>query len=49
MISTKAAPAIQTQSDVQVPDPIKIAPKWVGRRVGANFGFGGRLVTFNSR
>ena len=46
------APVCDSAMDNQIfeeetpPDPLKMAPKWYGKKAGANFGFGGRLVSF---
>ena len=44
---TSAEPTFSNEQE-KVPDPITTAPKWIGRKAGANFGFGGRLVQFGT-
>ena len=44
---TSAEPTFSNEQE-KVPDPITTAPKWIGRKAGANFGFGGRLVQFGA-
>ena len=44
---TSAEPTFSADQE-KVPDPITTAPKWIGRKAGANFGFGGRLVQFGA-
>ena len=42
------APPPQDQPQAQAPDPISIAPKWLGRKSGASWGFGGRLIQWDN-
>ncbi|KAJ0060535.1 hypothetical protein NL108_015150, partial [Boleophthalmus pectinirostris] len=36
----------QAQTQITIVPPLKKPPKWIRRPVGASFGFGGKLVTF---
>lgn len=42
-LDMNVCPAPQT-SEAPRPEACSLAPKWFGKRVGAKFGFGGKLV-----
>lgn len=42
----EAAPAPVAPIEAPCPEPCSLPPAWFGRRVGAAFGFGGKLVSF---
>ncbi|CBY18133.1 unnamed protein product [Oikopleura dioica] len=43
-----AAPAPVAPIEAPCPEPCSLPPAWFGRRVGAAFGFGGKLVSFGN-
>ena len=44
----EAMQPVAAQRPSTVPVQLKNPPKWLKRPVGANFGFGGKLVTFQA-
>merc|ERR1711892_336198 len=39
---------VQNEAEEPAPEPIKMAPVWLGRKSGASWGFGGRLVQWDA-